>query len=370
MYSEVQAADMVVSIIGQSTAQAIRITGAAAESIAKMLYRLGIYLYCQRVGGRPKDIANNPNGMNMVTIPQKDLAKLREMARDYGLKFFAVSERTPSENPIVDICIKMEDTTVLHRILERCEIGVIKETAAAALDQETSEKIDVMRGKTFEEAAEKMKEYSQDLEGSLNRNTDKNFARDTPYYVVERMNPKNYIRILPQEDVFHGQRYTKSTYSVYADGRFVEAFDDGRFEGRAYKYWPSVKEAIKNAGGFSDDLVYLGRQEVFDAYSTLYENGKMKADLQDKIVDVSLEDIQNAVAEFTEQYSVREENEIPPQQEHRHLASKDGSQAAKGGKQVSDSDPQSVKGWVLENEKRIKQARRITTGKKLPKGRK
>lgn len=335
--------------------------------MARMLYRLGVYLYCQRIGGRPKDIANSPNGMNMVTIPQNDLEKFRGTAHDYGLKFFAVSERTPSENPIVDICIKMEDTSVLHRILERCEIGIVKETAAAALDKEASEKIDVMRGKTFEEAAEKMKEYSQTLEESLNRNTDKDFSRDTPYYITERKNPKNFIRILPQQDVFNGELYTKSTYSVYTDGNFVKEFDDGRFEGRDRNYWPSVKEAIKDAGGFSDDLVYLGRQEVFDAYSDLYENGKMKTDVNDRIVDVSPEEIESAVNEFAEQYKVREGGEIPPQPEHRQLASKDGLQEAKGVKQVSD--PNSVKGWVLEKEKGMKQ-RRKTEGRKIPKGRK
>lgn len=337
----------------------------ATETLAKMLYRLGIFLYCQKIGGRPKDIANSPNGMNMVTIPQKDMDKIRELAKDYGLKFFAVSERSPSETPTVDICIKMEDTSVLYRILERCGIGIIKETRTSALDEQTNEKLSVMRGKTFEEAAEKMKEYSQDIEQSLNRNTDKDFARDTPYYIVERENPKNYIRILPQEDVFRGKSYTKSTYSVYKNGEFVKEFDDGRFEGRDKDYWPSVREAIKEAGSFSDDLIYLGRQEVFDAYSQLYDTGKLKPEASEKLVNVTQEEIKEALEEFAAQYQVKEEAEIPPQREHRPSASENGLPSAKGSKQAYD--PQSVKGWVLEKDQNIKQGRRKTAAAKTPK---
>lgn len=368
MYSETQAADTIISIAGQATTQAIRITGVASETMAKMLYRLGIYLYCLQIGGRPKDIANSPNGMNMITIPQKDLEKFRELAHDYGLKFFAVSERMPGENPIVDICVKMEDTNVLHRILERCEIGIVNETATTALDKETSEKIDVMRGKTFDEASEKMKEYSQTLEESLNRNTDKDFARDTPYYIVERKNPKNFIRILPQQDAFNGETYTKSSYSVYTDGKFVKEFDDGRFEGRDSNYWPKVREAIKTTGSFSDDLVFLGKQEVFDAYSDLYENGKVKPDINERIVNVSQEEIEAAVNEFAEQYKIKEGGEIPPQKEHLELGSKDGLKSTKDAKQVSD--PNSVKGWVLEKEKETKQQAAKGKSKKIPKGNK
>lgn len=323
--------------------QAIRISTMATETLARLMYKLGIFMYCQKIGGRPQDIANNPGGMNMITVGTEDLEKFKTVAKEYKLKYFAVSDR---ENPITDICIRMEDTALLRRILERCEIGVLKETKAAALDNESAEKIEKMQGKSFARAAEKMKEYSQSLDEALNRNTDADFAKDTPYYIAERTKPDTYIRILPEAAEFDGKSYTKSTYSVYKDGEFVKSFDDGRFEGRSESYWQEVKNAIKESGSFSDDLVYLGGQEVFDAYSTLYSGGKGKNEVQ--IASATEQDIKEAASEFLAECKGAKEN--PPQAPAEKPESKTASEH---GKDKARTEESRIKKTVNEKKKDI-----------------
>ncbi len=285
----------------------------------------------------------------MISIPAEDTDKFRQMAHSYGLKYFIVTPRGDAENKLSDICIKMEDTTVLHRILERCEIGIIKETRTEALEPETAEKINRIRGKSFSEAAEELKEYSQSLDAALNRKTDGNFARDTPYYVAERTNPKNYIRIISTEAEFEGSTYTKSTYSVYKDGEFVKEFDDGRFSGRPQDYWTSVKGAIAEAGGFSDDLVYMGRQEAMDAYTNLYENGSITPLHQSRIIDITQEEIEEAVKEYVTE--LKEQENIPPSQSQTARESETASMPGKWSKKSSNEN--AVKKAVKENAKQL-----------------
>lgn len=303
----------------------------------------------------------------MISIPTEDAERFRQMAHSYGLKYFIVTPRS-EKNKLSDICIKMEDTTVLHRILERCEIGVIKETRTEALDPETAEKIDRMRGKSFLEASSELVVYSQSLDEALDRKTDRNFARDTPYYIAERRHPKNYIKIISTEAEFEGSTYTKSTYSVYVGGEFVKEFDDGRFAGRPQDYWTSVKSAIAEAGGFSYDLVYMGRQEALDAYINLYENGFFTPPEQNRIIDVTQEEIEEAVKEYVTE--LKEQENIPPSQSQTARESETVSMPGKGRKKSSNENENAVKKAVKENAKQLSASQPAVSAKpKKHKGR-
>ena len=61
MYAEMQAADVFVSLIGRGLEQVVRISGTAVEVGARhIIYPMALYAYCNHVGGRPKEIASNP----------------------------------------------------------------------------------------------------------------------------------------------------------------------------------------------------------------------------------------------------------------------------------------------------------------------
>jgi len=83
-----------------------------------------------------------------------------------------------------------------------------------------------------------LQKVPMDFDRALNHITERDwYVSSEPYYVVERSNPAHYIELSSQREKDHrGQEYTKTYYSVYADGEKVADLHDGRFAGRTRGY--------------------------------------------------------------------------------------------------------------------------------------
>lgn len=108
---------------------------------------------------------------------------------------------------------------------------------------------------------------------ALNRWTDgKTLDKFSTAYVVDAKNPDNYIACTTQDAVDHkGNDYRKTTYEVYRQDEKVLITDDGRFEGRGKDYWSNVKEEIRAAGEFSDNVFLFYSKEEMEAYRDFYK---------------------------------------------------------------------------------------------------
>lgn len=129
----------------------------------------------------------------------------------------------------------------------------------------------------FNEVCGKLKTRSISFERSLNRITDRDFSRNSPYYVAERTNPNNYIRLDSSYEEFRGKKYTKTNYRVFNNDveqrsslRDDGIFTDERFQGREKNFWFKLRNEMKTKGGFTDDIIIFNSEEEFNTYKSLY----------------------------------------------------------------------------------------------------
>lgn len=129
----------------------------------------------------------------------------------------------------------------------------------------------------FNEVCGKLKIRSISFERSLNRITDRDFSRNSPYYIAERTNPSNYIRLDSSYEEFLGKKYTKTNYKVFNNDveqrsslRDDGIFTDERFQGREKNFWFKLRNEMKTKGGFTDDIIIFNSEEEFNTYKSLY----------------------------------------------------------------------------------------------------
>jgi len=145
--------------------------------------------------------------------------------------------------------------------------------------------------KTFEEISGELKAGQQQgsqpmtFERALNHITSRDYSSKEPYYLAERLNPNKYIQMDSARENFAGEDYTKTDYSIYQDGVKVGSYDDGRFEGRVYggkdDYWKNLKDTMKIAGDFSDDVLIFRTKGEFDQYVSAYNISVERAQNQE-----------------------------------------------------------------------------------------
>jgi len=294
-------------------------------------------------------IKNSTSGLSIVTINAEDVSKFRNMAKQYKLPYFLVKDKKGYDSEI-DICVDSKDVAGLRRILERCKIAAIDEVNVSEISQEVKEEIDKMRNKDFGTLSEEYKEKVETFSESVNRHTDKDFSRDEPYYVADRQNPTNFIKLVSEKAVDpEGKDYTKTTYSVHKDGEFIKDFTDERFVGRSESYWADLKKDMRAAGGFNDDMIYFRNHEVFSAYMRVYKDGELKEAKEETLtaheVDKSLEDI-------VKKYEIKEAEkgeELNPRKAEcsgkpLENLSKDGAKQKEGVKAWVDNKAAELKG--------------------------
>lgn len=272
MSMEGETGDLIVKVILDGTERIIRLSGSAAVMSGKLL----IFLSALLKKGKTRDIALNPGGMCMVTVKEDNLKEFSKIAKKYHLTYFVAKDKL-HEKGYQDICAKMEDAPVINRIIEKLGINI--------LDRGTE---DVLKAENFEAAAEAKKQISISFSRALNRITEKDYSKDTPRYICERTNPDRYIELHSSREAYNGKEYTKTRYIVYKDGEKAGEYHDGRFDGRDKYYWSKQRDNMKNAGGFTDDIVFFEDVKEFDYYRELYgmqnlENSISAKDLKEKV---------------------------------------------------------------------------------------
>lgn len=105
----------------------------------------------------------------------------------------------------------------------------------------------------------------------MNRLTDNAIKQPVDYYVVDTVDPDKYIECHSEPDNFHGKEYTHTQYKVYSHGELVLEADDGRFEGREKDFWKNLKEKMKEAGGFNDQVIRFNSHGEMQQYVEQYK---------------------------------------------------------------------------------------------------
>lgn len=260
MSIESETGDLLVRVILDGGERMIRLSGSAAMMSGKLL----VFLCALMKKGTAKDIALNPNGMCMVTIPEESIKDFAKTAKKYNLRYFIAKDKI-NEKGFQDICAKAEDAAVISRICEKLGINAIQNVKGSL------EKV-----ADFDSAAEVKKQVSVSFDRALNRITENDYSKDTPRFICERLNPDNYIELHSSRDMYKGQEYTKTKYTVYKAGEKVGDYHDGRFEGRDRAYWANKKAEMKAAGEFSDDIVFFDEVQEFNHYRNLYSMESLK----------------------------------------------------------------------------------------------
>lgn len=312
MSAEAEAGEILVRVMGQGISEMIRVSGTGAMVAGRAAVSLLTFCYAAKAGGRPAEIARNPGGMAIITIPEEKLEEFKQAAKAYKLRFFSVNSKDYDQG-YLDICIKAEDVATCQRILELTGIAAVQVNGTAVLNQEAT----CVRGsQTFEEAAEKLKARGQSIEEAFNRDTDRDYARDVPYVLCDRGKPKNYVLVYPEKAIFDGEEYTKSIYQVYRNGNLAGTFDDGRFAGRKKDYWFNTRDSIASTAALPDgDIIYFKDVEDHAAYIALADG---KAPVQVAEVNV---DSNNLMADIQESIqSVGAEKRVPADAQARTIS--------------------------------------------------
>lgn len=304
MNAETEAAEMLIHIVGTGLNEMVRLTGRGALAAGRGAIALIGFLYAIKSTGSPKEIATNPGGMAIITVPKDKLNDFVKSAKTYPyFRFFTIDD-PDYDDGFVDVCIKAEDVATAKRICEK--IGIAYDSVQ---DMQTlsGAEADIASAENFEQAAERLKAYAiESPEEAFNRKTDKDLVRDEPYIICSRLNPDNYVKVMPEQATYRGKEYTKFTYTCFKDGKQASVYDDGRFDGRPADYWPNVRERVVRSAALPEkDLLYFRTEPLFEKYKGLYEGKAGK-----KIVELDANEAADmAIKPFIKELSARLLNE-------------------------------------------------------------
>lgn len=279
MNAESEAAEVIVRILGTGINETVKIAGTTVKGTVKGGFNLMLFLYALKKGGSPREIARNPAGMAIITIPSDKREAFVKMAKEYRLKHFMVDAKH-YEPGYTDVCIKAEDATSANRILDLLGITALHATVGNVDEQEA----EIVTAESFEQASERLKAYVIETPGeAFNRHTENDYSRDEPYVICARLRPDNYVVVDPKQAVFDGEPYTKSTYTCFSNNKQTGVYDDGRFEDRPDGYWYDVRSNIISASNIGKgDYLYFKTQALFEKYKNLYEGNA-----NEKVVDIN-----------------------------------------------------------------------------------
>lgn len=145
---------------------------------------------------------------------------------------------------------------------------------------------------------------SMGFQEALNHFTERNYAREEPYYLCERKRPTSYIEMNTSREIFRGDEYSKTIYHVYKDGqeqklstplegRNDTLLTDERFEGRPKYYWNNLRRTMQTMGDFSDDLLMFQSKEELERYQELFAEQQEELAAIEEMEEPTEEDIQN-----------------------------------------------------------------------------
>lgn len=129
-----------------------------------------------------------------------------------------------------------------------------------------------MRGTTFEEA--------------VNSVTEKTYGNQI-CYACDRNHPDNYMEVTSEPQMHEGHWFTNTEYRVFNNGaeQHCDEFSHGKFTHYVRKdgensssygeeHWQSMKQEMKDKGGFTDDMLVFKNKEDYLRYKDSYENAQ------------------------------------------------------------------------------------------------
>lgn len=116
---------------------------------------------------------------------------------------------------------------------------------------------------------------------ALNKNAERDYAKNEPYYIVDAMSPDKFIELTSKRNTVFGR--TDTEYRVYNNNEMVlkcndeitqeEAFTDNNPK-RWNPRWNGIKDSLLKAGGFSEERDYFifSNKKEFLKFKEFHEN--------------------------------------------------------------------------------------------------
>ncbi len=127
MNTSAEAADQVVRIALNGTETALKITGAGAEKVAKLLYNLtkDLIKETKKTQGqmRLSNMIKSGKKLEIFEIPDGNLQRFCELAKAYGVTYCILKDKNASDG-LTEIMVKADDSQKINHIFRRLEMAV------------------------------------------------------------------------------------------------------------------------------------------------------------------------------------------------------------------------------------------------------
>jgi hypothetical protein len=223
-----------------------------------------------------------------IDMAEQDFKRFASQCKreDVAIAPLDMGEKDAEGRTLFRVFCKAEDTTQIRNVLERMNeeklvaqiderIGELEAKGENATGEEKAE-LGTLRGQkdeiqrvddsrlnteqseaVFDQAANGETKRGFSFDDALNRFTGGAFDANRPVIVAAASDPEKYIRCESGVAEFRGEKYLKTDYTVHNHGKKHEGFTDERFEGRQSGYWDSVKDKMREVGGFPEDAVMI-----------------------------------------------------------------------------------------------------------------
>jgi len=110
------------------------------------------------------------------------------------------------------------------------------------------------------------------FERAVNRHTSRELDRGVIKFVADTRDPHKVVRCSSATAEYGSCKYIKTNYDVYCHGNHVLSCDDGRFDGRPKGYWYSVRDEMKAAGGFSNNVLIFNSEAEYSRHLQRFDS--------------------------------------------------------------------------------------------------
>ena len=241
-----------------------------------------------------------------ITLNDEQMMDFARYAKKYGLLYTSFSDKTVTGEKVHTFLVREKDLhitkSITDRMTEDLNLGKIEEAKQKIISKgeenftkkdlkdiafykrkmeeiydKSADKINKENAEIiFKDVCGEMKTKSLSFDHALNRVTDRGYSHGKPYYIAERTDPNKYMELVSEKDKFRDKEYTKTNYKVFNDNEQVLDFTDERFEGRQRNFWEVWKNAMREKGGFSDDIVIFNTKDELSRYKELYTNSLVR----------------------------------------------------------------------------------------------
>lgn len=240
------------------TAVNVHCTEAQLKRICDMAQRQGVLVSAL------EDASNELGGEKtyMLCLKKEDASRIADIVDTVRM-----AEKIDKIQEKIDEELAKGDGTLESLPPERQEFVrcLQKEIATIRGDRAVLDNENIMRD-AIDNAMGAPEAEKMDFDTCMNRLTGKHIDKDTTFYVVDAINPDNYIKVHAEDDVYQGSHYIKSEYEVFNGNEKVFECNDGRFDGRPQNYWQSLVGQMKEKGNFSDEAVKFYSVEDMERY--------------------------------------------------------------------------------------------------------